>query len=78
MELVEGKMAEAWDSESISTKQHEIAALAKRMPKRVLNTLAHRMDLAWMREAYRRVRKDGARGVDGVSARDYGRTWKKT
>ena len=64
-------MAEAWDSESISTKQHEIAALAKRMPKRVLNTLAHRMDLAWMREAYRRVRKDGARGVDGVSARDY-------
>lgn len=64
-------MAETWDSDGISTKQHEIAALAKRMPKRVLNTLAHRMDFAWMREAYRRVRKDGALGVDGVSAREF-------
>jgi len=56
MELVEGQMAETWDSEGISTKQHEIAALARRMPKMVLNTLAHRVDFAWMREAYRRVR----------------------
>ena len=64
-------MSETLGSEGISTKRHEIAALASRMPKMVLNTLAHRVDLAWMREAYRRVRKDGARGVDGVSARDY-------
>ena len=64
-------MAGTLDSEGISTKQHEIAALASRTPKGVLNTLAHRVDLAWMREAYRRVRKDGAQGVDGVRAREY-------
>ena len=29
------------------------------------------MDLEWMREAYRRTRKDGAPGVDGSSAADF-------
>lgn len=28
-------------------------------------TLAHDSDLAWMLEAYRQTRKDGAVGVDG-------------
>ena len=30
-----------------------------------LTTLAHHIDVDWLREAYRRTRKDGARGVDG-------------
>lgn len=64
-------MSEALDLESISTQQDEIAKLASYEPKLVLNTLAHRVDLAWMREAYRRVRKDGAPGVDGVTAQAY-------
>ena len=37
----------------------------------VLTTLAHHMDLAWLREAYDRTRKDGAVGVDGRTAADY-------
>ena len=36
-----------------------------------LTTLAHHIDLDWMREAFRLTRKDGAVGVDGQTARDY-------
>jgi group II intron reverse transcriptase/maturase len=34
-------------------------------------TLAHNIDLDWLREAYRQTRKDGAAGIDGQTARDY-------
>jgi group II intron reverse transcriptase/maturase len=37
----------------------------------VWTTLAHHIDVQWLQEAYRRTRKDGAVGVDGVSARQY-------
>ena len=36
-----------------------------------LTTLAHHIDLDWLREAYRRTRKDGATGVDGQTAEEY-------
>ena len=36
-----------------------------------LTTLAHHIDLEWLREAYRRTRKDGATGVDGQTAEEY-------
>ncbi len=36
-----------------------------------LTTLAHHIDIDWLREAYRRTRKDGATGVDGQSADEY-------
>ena len=58
-------------SGSISTKQDQIAELARREPKLVLTTLAHRVDLEWLREAYRRTRKDAAVGVDGVTSAAY-------
>jgi retron-type reverse transcriptase len=29
------------------------------------------MDIDWLKEAYQRTRKEGAVGVDGVSAEDY-------
>jgi group II intron reverse transcriptase/maturase len=35
-------------------------------------SLAYMMDVAWLREAYRRTRRDGAVGVDGVTAEEYG------
>jgi retron-type reverse transcriptase len=41
------------------------------MPNAVLTTLSHHIDLEWLREAYRRTRKDGALGVDGQSAAEY-------
>ncbi|HVX90162.1 MAG TPA: group II intron reverse transcriptase/maturase [Candidatus Paceibacterota bacterium] len=34
-------------------------------------TLAHHIDLAWLREAYRLTRKDGATGVDRQTAAEY-------
>jgi group II intron reverse transcriptase/maturase len=36
-------------------------------------SLAYLMDLDWLREAYRRTRKDGAVGIDGQRAADYER-----
>ena len=42
------------------------------MPDVALTTLAHHIDIDWLREAYRRTRKDGATGVDGQTAAEYG------
>lgn len=38
----------------------------------VMTTLAHHIGLAWLYEAYRQTRKDGAVGVDGQTSREYG------
>ncbi len=64
-------MTRALDREIISTRQQAIAELASGAPQMVLLTLAHYIDLVWMEEAYRRTRKDGAVGVDGVTAEFY-------
>jgi group II intron reverse transcriptase/maturase len=64
-------MTRALDRDLISTKQQKIAELARGAPQTVLLTLAHHIDLMWMEEAYRRTRKDGAVGVDGVTAAAY-------
>jgi RNA-directed DNA polymerase len=64
-------MTRALEREIISTKQQKIAELARGAPQRVLLTLAHHIDLERMEEAYRRTRKDGAVGVDGVTAAAY-------
>lgn len=45
--------------------------MARSMRGVALTTLAHHIDADWLREAYRRTRKDGARGVDGKSAEEY-------
>jgi len=71
MEPMEGKMARALDLGSVSTRLHRIAELARRAPEMVIVTLAHHIDLAWMYEAYRQTRKDGAAGVDEVTAAEY-------
>ena len=33
--------------------------------------LAHHLDLEWLKEAYRRTRKDGAAGIDGQTGQEY-------
>ena len=45
--------------------------MAKAMPGAGLTTLAHHIDVDWLREAYRRTRKSGARGVDGQGAEQF-------
>ena len=59
------------NSEHVSTKQKRIAALAKQSPEMAFTSLAYLMDIDWLKEAYRRTRKDGAVGVDGVTAEMY-------
>jgi len=64
-------MAGTPSPQTISTQQLELAQRAKRYSHDALLTLAHFIDLDWLREAYRRTRKDGAAGVDGEGAADY-------
>ena len=56
---------------NLSTKQQRIAELARTKRGVALSTLHHIIDLEWMKEAYRLTRKDGAPGIDGVTAADY-------
>ena len=55
----------------VSTKLLRIAQLAREDPKRALTTLAHHIDIEFLRVAFERTRKDGATGVDGQTAEDY-------
>jgi len=64
-------MAETQTSVDISTRLERVAKLARDAPEMAFRNLAHHIDVDWLREAYRRTRKDGARGVDGQSAEEY-------
>jgi len=64
-------MSETLGSEGVSTKLQQIAELARRKPEAVLTTLSHHIDLEFLKEAYRRTRKDGAAGVDEMTAKEY-------
>jgi group II intron reverse transcriptase/maturase len=55
----------------VSTKLRRIAKLAKENSQMSFTTLAHHIDMDFLREAYRRTRKDGAPGVDRVTAKKY-------
>ena len=56
---------------NLFTKRQRIAKLAREKRGVALSTLHHVIDLDWMKEAYRLTRKDGAPGIDGVTAADY-------
>ena len=64
-------MSETSGSDGVSTKLQRIAELARGRPEAVLTTLAHHIDLEFLKEAYRRTRKDGAAGVDEMTAKEY-------
>jgi group II intron reverse transcriptase/maturase len=64
-------MTKTSDFEIVSTRQQRIAELAKQSPQMGFTSLNHHIDMHWLREAYRRTRKDGAVGVDGQRAADY-------
>jgi RNA-directed DNA polymerase len=55
----------------VSTKQQRLATLAKQSPQMGFTSLAYLMDVDWLHEAFRRTRKDGAAGVDGMTATAY-------
>lgn len=55
----------------VSTKILRIAKLAKEHPEWALTTLAYAIDIEFLREAYKRTRKDVAPGIDGQTAEEY-------
>jgi len=59
-------------SENVCTKQRRIADLARQRPQERLTALNHYLDVEWLTEAYHRVRRDSAPGVDGQTVADYG------
>src|SRR5512135_513238 len=67
----ERKKKEMPSSPIVSTKLQRIAKLAQEAKDMAFTSLAHNIDVEWLREAYRRTRKDGAVGVDGQTARHY-------
>lgn len=64
-------MTGAQEPEDVYTKHLRIAQQARNHPDRAFTSLAQHIDLAWLHEAYRRTRKQGAVGIDGQSAKDY-------
>ncbi len=64
-------MGDTQKSQTISTKLHQIAEQAREHADRVFTSLAHLIDVDFLCEAYNKTRKDGAPGVDGITAEDY-------
>jgi len=58
--------------ESVSSRKRRIVMAAQKYRHEPLTALSHHLDLNWMSEAYRRVRKDAAPGVDGQTVAEYG------
>jgi len=58
-------------SQTVSTQLHEIAQEASQNPDWVFTTLAHRIDVEFLYEAYTKLNKKGAPGLNRVTAADY-------
>ncbi len=71
LEPLEGNMTDISRSERVLTKQKRIAELAKQNLKQGLTSLNQFIDLEWMMEAWQFTRKDGALGMDELTACDF-------
>jgi group II intron reverse transcriptase/maturase len=58
-----------WDD--VYTKQQRIAKAAEKYSGESLTNVAQYIDVQWMHCAYEWTRKDGAAGIDGVTAAEY-------
>ncbi len=58
---------------NMCTKQQRIAQIARERPQERLTALNQYLDIDWLKEAYGRVRKDSAPGVDGQTVENYGK-----
>jgi group II intron reverse transcriptase/maturase len=72
MDPLEGKMTGAPIPEDISTRQLRIAERARQTRGSAIHTLSRFMDQEWLEEAFRRTRKDGSPGIDGMTSEEYG------
>jgi len=71
-------MKDTQRSEHVCTKQRRIAEIARQRPMERLTALNHYLDVEWLTEAYHRVRRDSAPGVDGQRVSDYGEHLEET
>jgi len=65
-------MSDAQTPTNLSPKLMKVAERAKRAPEARLLALAYLMDEELLKEAFGRIRKDAAVGVDGVTKEQYG------
>jgi len=65
-------MSDASTSGGMSLQLLEVVERARREPEGRFHSLAHRIDVPALERAYRRMRKDAAVGVDGVTKEQYG------
>ena len=56
---------------SVRTRQEHIAYVARKYTDSPLTTLSHHLDMLWVREAFSRVKRDSAPGIDGVTVAQY-------
>jgi group II intron reverse transcriptase/maturase len=56
----------------VSRELQPIAEQAVKEPDKVFTDILHLVEVDFLREAYQRMRKDAAPGLDGVTARQYG------
>lgn len=71
VELLLGNRKDAMKSDNVLTKQQRIAELACLHREVSFTSLAYYIDEQWLYEAYQRTRRDGAAGVDKVTATEY-------
>ena len=64
-------MAGTLSPTTVSTRLQKIAEMAREAPDMVITTLAHHIDIEFLKETYRRTRKDGVTGVDEQTAGQY-------
>jgi len=64
-------MAAIPGADSVSTRQQRIAELARQAPQVGFTSLNHHLNFTWLLAAYWGTRRDGATGVDGITAADY-------
>jgi group II intron reverse transcriptase/maturase len=55
----------------VKTRQQHITYVAKKYADSPLTTLGHHIDMLWMREAFSRLNRNSAPGVDGITVAQY-------
>ena len=68
---MKGTTGDTLRSQTVSTQLQEIAQQASQNPEWVFTTLAHRIDVEFLRAAYEKLNKKGGPGRSKVTAADY-------
>lgn len=71
VDLLEGKTRGMPSSLSVSTRLQRIAELARTAADMAFTSLAHHVDVEFLRQAFDRTRQDGAVGIDEQTAAEY-------